>query len=52
MAPAAFARITEIGRERRCEPEQVQEAKAEDDGRDENPSAVAVIERDELLGRR
>src|SRR5437016_12137654 len=34
-APAAFARITEIGRERRCEPEQVQEAKAEDDGRDE-----------------
>jgi hypothetical protein len=36
----------------RSEPEQFQEGKAENDGGDQNPSAVSVEEREELGGRR
>jgi hypothetical protein len=48
--PAAFTRITQIGGERRCETEQVQDCKAEDDGGNQNSGAIAVIEGDELVG--
>jgi ATP/maltotriose-dependent transcriptional regulator MalT len=42
--------ITQHAREGRSEPQQFQERKAENDGRDQNPRAVAVEERKEFGG--
>jgi hypothetical protein len=50
--PAGHAGIAQHARERRSEPEQFQEGKAEDHGGDQNPSTVTVEEREKLSGRR
>ena len=50
--PTALPSITQHAGERRCEPHQVQDVEREEGGANQNPGAIAVIERDELLCRR
>ena len=50
--PTALPGITQHARERGCEPHQVQDVEREEGGGNQNPGAIAVIERDELVRRR
>ena len=46
--PTALPSITQHAGERRCEPHQVQDVQREEGGANQDPGAIAVIERDEL----
>jgi len=51
-APAVMARIRQGGPDRRREPKEVEDHHAAEHRSDQDPCAIAVIERDQCVGRR